>query len=378
MLKRLIPLLLLASVLIVFGCSSDSTTPETPPRPYEPTPPVNPQPAGDRLLGITISESTNGFLEDFDVAKQAGVQVVELALDWDTVEVSEGQYEDPYGVLAAMAFYEANAISVILTFAVINTVASTAPDYLDGYDWNEPEMITAFNNMADWVFAQLPADLVVVGVAVGNEVNFVLEGDQWIQYGEFFEAASAHLHIINADLKVGVKTTVLNGLFGVTGGQIKTLNQLTDVVMLNYYLQDQQFQVRPPITVHNDFAHITADFPFREIWMTEVGYQSGSEYCLSSEDLQASFYHELFTAWDTHKDFTSLLIVDWLHDASAELLAQWEEYYGYSDPAFLEYLGTLGLRTRDGKDKNAWIQFKAEANPRGWVEVFPANDQAQF
>ncbi len=374
MFKRMILWLLLVSLMASFGCSSDSTNPEIPPQGFEPTPPVNPQAGGDRLFGITISESTNGFLADFEVAKQAGVQVVELPLDWDYIESSEGVYEDEYGLLAAMSFYEANGISVLLTFAVINTVDSTAPAYLDGLAWNDPAMITAFNNMVDWVFSQLPAELNVVGVAVGNEVNFVLQGAEWTQYGEFFEAASTHLHTIDNEFKVGVKTTVINGLFGTTGSLIKALNELTDVVMLNYYLQDQQFQVRAPIMVHNDFAHINTDFPFREVWMTEVGYQSGSEHCLSSEDLQASFYHELFTAWDRHKDFTKLLLVNWLHDASPELIAQWAEYYGSSDPAFLEYLGTLGLRTHDGQDKNAWIQLKAEANPRGWVPVEPATN----
>jgi len=295
-----------------------------------------------------------------------------LSLNWDDVEVADGVYQDPNGVLAAMEFYETNSISLLLTFAVINTVERTTPDHLDAYDWNAPELIASFNNMADWVFSRLPSELNVVGVAVGNEVNFVLVDDQWTQYGEFFQEASTHLHAIDADLEVGVKCTVYGGLFGITGSQIKALNEHTDVVMLNYYLQDQQFQVRPPITVHNDFVTISNNFLYRDVWLTEVGYQSGSEFCLSSEDLQAAFYHELFTAWDTHKVFFRYLMVDWLNDVSREQLAQWEEYYGSSDQAFLEYLGTLGLRTHDGQDKNAWIQLKAETGPRGWVQVFPA------
>lgn len=372
MLKQLIFVAIVIGLLLASGCSSESTTPEIPDRPYEPVAPVNPQPKAGRLLGITVSESSNGFLADFDVAKQAGIEVAELSLSWDQVEVSDGVYEDPNGVLEAMAFYPPNGISLLLTFAVINTVGNTIPNHLAGYDWNSPELIAAFNNMTSWVFAQLPADLAVVGVAVGNEVNFVLVDDAWTQYEEFFQAAASHLHTIDAELKVGVKTTVIGGLFGTDGNAIKSLNQYTDVVMLNYYLQDHQFQVLPPFTVHNDFANINADFQFREIWMTEVGYQSGSEYCLSSEDLQAAFYHELFNAWDTRKDFMRLLLVDWLHDASEEQLDQWTDYYGSDDPAFREYLGTLGLRTHDGQDKNAWVQLKVEAASRGWGPAFPA------
>lgn len=372
MFKRILHLLLLVSALTVVGCSSDSSSPENPEQPFEPIAAVNPMPAGDRLFGIVVSESSNGFLEDFEVASQAGVQVIELPLSWDAVEVAEGVYEDPDGVLAAMDFYEANGISVMLTFAVINTVGRTTPDYLDANAWDSPELMASFNNLTDWVFAQLPENLDVVGVAVGNEVNYVLADDEWVPYTTFFEGAQDHLHTINADLKVGVKTTVIDGLFGLTGSRIKALNEHSDVVMLNYYLQDNHFQVQAPIQVHGDFFNIGAEFPYREIWMTEVGYQSGSEYCLSSEDQQAAFFHELFTAWDRHKDFFKYLMIDWLHDASEEQLDQWQVYYGLQDPGFREFLGTLGLRTNGGEEKNAWLQLKAETGPRGWIQVFPA------
>ncbi len=364
MFKRIISFLL---ILLAAGCSSDSSAPEQPPQAYEPIAPVNPQPAGNRLFGITVSESSNGFLADFEVAREAGIQVAEIMLNWNDVETSEGVYQDPGGILAATEFYKNNDIGLLLTFAVINTVASTVPDYLATHDWDSPEMISAFTQMSGWVLAQLPADLHIVGVAVGNEVNFVLTGDDWGRYGTFLEEATTQVHTFNPDIKVGVKTTVLNGLFTADGNYIKTLNENTDVVMLNYYLQDNNFQVRAPSLVHNDFAHITSDFPFREIWMTEVGYQSGSENCNSSEDLQAAFYHELFTAWDTRKDFFGLLLVDWLHDASEAQLDEWMAFYGVPGPAFREYLGTLGLRTHDGRDKNAWLQLKAETAPRDWV-----------
>ena len=372
MLKRFFPVLVMTLAFAV-GCSDDTTTPETPPAAYEPITPVNPAPAGERLFGITVSESSNGFDADFEVAKEVGIQVAELSLDWDAVEVSDGVYQDPNGVLEAMAFYPPNGVSLILTFAVINTVARTTPDHLDQYDWNDPQLIAAFNDMADWVFSQLPAELVVLGVALGNEVNYVLEDDQWVSYGEFVQAAGTHLRGLNSELKIGVKTTVIDGLFGYQGTLIKNLNEHTDVVMLNYYPQDHLFQVLAPSRVHNDFSRVTTEFQYDEIWYTEVGYQSGTEYCQSSQDQQAAFIHELFTAWDSNKDFTRLLLIDWLHDASSAQLEEWGSYYGSTDPAFLEFLGTLGLRTHDGHDKNAWIQLKAETAPRGWLQVFPAN-----
>ncbi len=374
MLKRLLALLMALLIFLVVGCSEDSEAPEIPEQPFEPIAPVNPQPAEQRLFGITVSESSNGFLDDFQVARQAGIQVAELALPWNAVETAPGVYTDPGGVLAAMPFYVSNDISLLLTFAVINTVQSTVPDHLAALDWNSPELIAAFANLTNWVFAQLPAGLNVIGVSVGNEVDLMLDAEDWDPYGEFFQAAATHLHGLDAQLKVGVKTTVTGGLFGLSANNIKALNEHTDVVMLNYYLQDNHFQVRAPLLVHDDFTHIATDFPFREIWMTEVGYQSGSEFCASSQDQQAAFYHELFTAWDSHKEYTSYLMIDWLHDASEQQVAEWEDYYGSSDPAFLEYLATLGLRTHDGQDKNAWLQLKVETAARGWDSAIKPHD----
>ncbi|MCK5028255.1 MAG: hypothetical protein KAR57_01385 [Bacteroidales bacterium] len=99
--------------------------------------------------------------------------------------------------------------------------------------------------------------------------------------------------------------------------------------------------------------------------MTEVGYQSGLEYCNSSEAKQAEFYHHLFTAWDTYKDNIKFVLVDWLHDQSLALIEEWKDYYG-TDPALVEYLSTLGVCNNDGTDKYAFQQIKEELKARNW------------
>ncbi|MCP4292372.1 MAG: hypothetical protein GY780_11135, partial [bacterium] len=359
-------------LILLSGCSGDSTTQPLPDPEFEPLTPVNPQPTGDRLFGITVSESSLGFSSDFAVAQQAGIQTAELALAWDAVETSEGVYQDPDGLLAATSFYAGHGIKVMLTFAVINTSQTTTPAYLDGLDWNDATLMTAFNNMANFVLTTLPDEVQLAGISIGNEVNYILQGDEWTHYGEFLASAMSNIAEFDATLKVGVKTTVHDGLFGNDGNRIKTLNTDTDVVMLNYYHMDGQYQIRPPYLVHNEFNNMVSEFPGRDVWLTEVGFQSGSEHCQSSEDLQASLFHEMFTAWDTYRYSISYVMIDWLHDASEVQIAEWADYYGSSDPAFLEYLGTLGVRTADGEDKNAWIQIKVEANARGWINPAPA------
>ena len=111
---------------------------------WEVTPPENPLPAGDRLFGITVTENESGFLPSFHVAQQAGLQVVELNMPWDSIETAPGTYQDPYGgALAATAFYGAEGVQVFLSVAVVNTVFSCVPSCLDGLPFSSPEVISA-------------------------------------------------------------------------------------------------------------------------------------------------------------------------------------------------------------------------------------------
>nr|MEE4269709.1 hypothetical protein [Candidatus Krumholzibacteria bacterium] len=122
--------LVLALAFGMAGCSDDSG-PANPPQeqPFDPTPPVNPQDKGDRLFGIAISEGEEGFQAAFPQARQAGLQVVELPLTWDAIETEPGVYQDPDALLAATSFYGVHDVQVMLSMAVINTVASTVPDH---------------------------------------------------------------------------------------------------------------------------------------------------------------------------------------------------------------------------------------------------------
>ncbi len=125
---------LLIFILFFSGCGSEqSSTKEiiTEPDLGSGVIPVeNPEVKGNRLFGINISENKNGFEDAFSVAQQAGVEVVELNIPWSAIEVSSGQYQDPWnGVIAATAFYGEHQIKLNLSLAVINTVKWEVPSY---------------------------------------------------------------------------------------------------------------------------------------------------------------------------------------------------------------------------------------------------------
>ena len=358
----------LVCLLVLIGCE-DAVELASPLVTFETIESKTPSAKGDRLFGINISESHEGFLSSFDMAQQAGVQVVELNLPWHVIETKEGGYEDPWHVLRDIAFYGEHDIQVMFSLAVIDTVKRTTPAYLDELPYDDPRVIAAFNSMVDWVVAQVPTNVTVPSISIGNEVDLLLSGSEWEAYTRFYQATSAHIQENHPGIRVGVKVTVMHGMMQPSlVSKVQALNQSSDVIMLNYYPQDADFRVLPPEIVHEHFKQMVQHFPEQEIWFTEVGYQSGSEHCDSSEAKQATFYHELFAAWDTHQSQVKLVLVDWLHDQNKTQIAEWESYYGSSAPGFVEYLSTLGLRHYGDTDKAAWIQVLAETQARGWTE----------
>jgi len=347
----------------------DSDTTGTDPvveEPYEILKPENIVPKKDRLFGVTISESQAGFDSAFVLAQQAGVQVAELNLPWDIIEEDRGQYVDPSGWLAATEYYGAAGIQVMLSIAVINTVKRTAPAYLSAYDYDDPEFITAFENMMDWLMTHIPQNVTILGVSIGNEVDLFLEGDSWDSYTTFYREVVGYLKNKYSLPKYGVKTTIMSGVLGNERSDIQILNQYTDVEMLNYYPQNDSFRVFEPEMVHQHLVEVVGVFRGKKIWLTEVGYQSGSKYCGSSKTMQGHFYHELFKAWDTFNQNISYIQINWLHDQPQEQIEEWKKYYSSSDPAFIEFLSTLGLRNYNNTDKPAWLQLLEETKIRGW------------
>ena len=52
----------------------------------------------------------------------------------------------------------------------------------------------------------------------------------------------------------------------------------------------------------------------------------------------------------------------WLHDISDAQVQSYTKYYGIGQRGFAEYLGTLGLRYHDGKDKQAFETLRQKPN----------------
>ncbi|MFT4679691.1 MAG: hypothetical protein ACI84C_002959 [Flavobacteriales bacterium] len=83
----------------------------------------------------------------------------------------------------------------------------------------------------------------------------------------------------------------------------ENLNEAADIISVTYYSIADEFQVKDPAVVYDDFQTLTNHYPVgsKMIYLTEVVYPS-SEVNGSDELKQTSFFENVFGAWDSYID----------------------------------------------------------------------------
>ena len=322
------------------------------------------QPRGNRLIGHGITEGTVEFGKAFTLARDAGLEFIELPFAWDAIETAAGTYGNK-NLQIANVFFPAQGIKVFLTVNPIDTNNLRMPVDLQNKAFDDPEVVERFNRLMDFVFAQIP-DLDLIGFGIGNEIDAYLANNpsRWRQYQKFYETTRQYVKSKMPQLKIGTKAMMYGHIFNHTTA-LKNMNRHSDLIMVTYYPLKDGFRMREPSVVHDHFKRLASIYEGRPISMLEAGYPS-SAYLKSSQKKQAAFIRELFTVWDHHRFQIRHMNFMWLHDVSDTKLKEFETYYGFSSKAFVEFLATLGLRTYEGKDKLAYTELKRQAYLRDW------------
>ncbi len=319
---------------------------------------------GDRLLGIGINEGSIGFDKAFPIAQTAGVQFVELPQQWDEIEPKPGQFSTPF-LDIANAYYPAVNIRLVVSLNPIDTNSLRMPADLQGKPFDDPQVINRFTKAIDYVLERLPKTT-LVAFSIGNEIDGYLGADntKWAQYERFFKATATHFRRKKPGVPVGTKA-MMPSLIGGLEAQIQAINRHADAVFVTYYPLADDFRVQPPATVHQDIKSLSDRYAGRPLYLLEAGYPS-SQFLGSSEAKQSQFVSEIFKAWDQHRQQIRGVNFIWMHDISREEVNNYKKYYGLNSAGFGEYLGTLGMRSHDGKDKQAFQTLKRETAVRGW------------
>ena len=364
----LVVFILLASMFACDGSVEITPTSKNSPNVKDPSL-NNVVPRGDRRLEIDITDAENGdYNQSISLVKDAGAESVSLSVFWDEIETSPGAFApDPNWLEIANLYYPGQDLQVSLVISVLDTTAVRLPSDLAGKSFTDPEVINRFKALLDYIKSQVP-DLKLTSLAIGNEIDGVLGNNskEWENYNTFFTPAAEYARKLWPGIPVGTKI-MFDGLIGSSAESARKLNQDADVIMVTYYPLAGDFTVRDPSLVQEDFNQIALMYPEKEIHFAEIGYPT-SETNNSSPEKQAAFIQNMFLAWDEHASHITVLSFVWLTDLPQASVAVYEEYYGFDDPAFAEFLRTLGLRTYpgNGEDKIGFQVFIAEAKARGW------------
>ena len=121
-------------------------------------------------------------LEDVDA------DATSVTLFWDEMEV-DGIYAPSFDWPSISNFvYPGRGLQVSLMIAVVDTVADRRPADLRGLAYDDPVVIARFTAFLTEVLTRMPGvDLVSIGI--GNEVDGVLQDEDWAEYASFFVAA---------------------------------------------------------------------------------------------------------------------------------------------------------------------------------------------
>jgi len=314
--------------------------------------------ASAQTIGIAVTESSaNDYDADVNQAIRAGATATSLTLFWDDA-IKAGRYApktDWPGI--ANSYYPGKHIGIVLSLAVIDTVTDRRPTSLRALPFDDPRVISAFASYAGEVLSRLQ-DMDIVAISIGNEVDGYLTTRQdWDAFAAFFKSAKAAVQKIRPNTPIGF-TTQWSGFQGADRGRALKANAASDAIFINYYPLDNRVHVLPPGDIAPQLDAMVRMAAGKAVFLTETGYPSGG--CGASEALQTQYFQELFKALRRRATDIPLVMLVWLHDISPESLQSFSRYYGSSNPCFLSYLATLGLRSHDGRDKPAFTWLKQQ------------------
>ncbi len=367
MLKKLLIALGLVSVLMVLfsnKISDFATLPSSQFEEVESVIDVEIKPAGDRLLGLALTEGEVGFDQTFATAREMRASLVTLPIFWDDIEPEKGEYESSWlGI--ANEVYGGLGTPMSLEINPIDTNNVRLPSYLADKGFSDPEVIGAYLDAMQYV-ADETKDMNIKYLVIGNEVDGMIpgEGISWSDYQTFLEGVVPVLHTLFPGAKVGVKVMFIS----VTKPEVVALHDTLDAIFVTHYMLKEGFgslAVRSPEGIAEDFEEITRVYTDKPIAFLELGYPS-SDLLGSSEQHQAAFISHAFAAWDRHNDQIETINFLGVHDYSTKEVKTFTDYYGFNDKSFIGFLSSLGLLKADGTQKKASAVFREEATVRGF------------
>ncbi len=346
--RRALTFVLILLTILWSSCTKDSTNPAG----GGPTFP-------SRILSISPSPrqdppaTTNDLLAAIDLAASAGARGMHLNATWRSLEPSPGVFSltDASTALSYLGVLRGFKLQVVLS--VLNTNVRETPTDLVNVSFDSLLMKTRFHAMLDALLPLLNSN--VAYLSIGNEVDVYLSQHpgEWAAYKSFYEDAVNYLHQRSPSLKLGV-TTTYSGASGTDSLNVRSLNGSSDVFILTYYPIGNQFAPRQPSVAATEIIQMVSLAGGRPLILQEVGYPEATSLG-GSEQAQAQFVTNVFSAWQTQGTVIPFLNFFCMHDFTLAQCDSLALYYGFpNNQPIKDFLGSLGLRNVNGTPKQSW------------------------
>lgn len=301
----------------------------------------------------------------FAIGSDLGMTEVGLFVNWTMLETSPNVFD--FTVLnIANTYYPSKGIAVDLNLNPINTNRLEVPSDLASMAFDNPVFINRYKTLLDSV-KKHTSNITFSSLVIGSEFDAYLGTDavKWKQYTTFYDSASVYAKKIWTGLKVAAELQ-FPGLIN-QNALAQKLNTNSDYIGVSYYPLFADFTVKPVYTVPFDMDTLIDLYPSKPICFYQYGYPS-STVCKSSDSLQAQFIAQTFLYWDFFAAHIRLIDFTWITDLDVAAVNYYSTYYGLSDPVFLEFLRSIGLRkwNGNGTDKLALNELRCQAKQRGY------------
>lgn len=310
-------------------------------------------------LGLSLNVPAGGGEEAFLAAMR---EQVRMGLDGGAISLKWDEYESqgPKSIDDAVNGLRFMGQEAIVTIATLDTMKRRLPADVADRKWDEPEMLRRWEDFLKSLAPRLGSR--VKWLSLGNEVDGYLASkpEEVEPYVRFLSAGRRVVKSVRPDLQVGV--TIMATASAENPALARRLQDGMDVAVMTYYPLDS-LKVRDPSSVSSDFTQMVALAAGKPLILQEIGFPA-SELVGSSPALQEKFVRAVFTKLDTLGGTVPLAVYFLQSDFSPDLLKTLESYYGVSEPRFLAFLGSLGLKDASGKARPAWTAFQEEVLKR--------------
>jgi hypothetical protein len=320
-------------------------------------------PAGKIAVGVTTitlpneRDTPENLMKRFQQTVDAGIGYISGAGKWTDFEPSRGQYRlDSLSHQAGTA--QTHRLPMSYTLRLIDTVARMVPKDLENKKWNDPEMISRSIRLIEQMAPHLKGR--ARWFMFGNEIDgyFQKHPNEVADFAVLYREVERRLKALVPGIQVG--STIMFAGIDTLKGPLRPLDQQWDFLSITYYPTNADFTVQDPSVPSRDFTRMREFASGRKVVLQEIGYPS-SQVNKSSQDKQAAFFENVFTALRANRDFIEAGSFFLLADLRDQVTQDLTGYYGIQNaPTFRSFLQTLGMFDAQGQPKKSWTVFQRE------------------